>query len=145
MDKLGICCDHAGYNLKETLKPYLVDKGFEIVDYGTNSGESCDYADFAHKMATDIDQGVLTRGISICGSGNGINMTTNKHQAVRAALCWMKEISILARQHNDANVCSLPGRYVSDAEAKEIVDAFLETTFEGGRHQRRIEKIPFKS
>lgn len=142
MNKIGICCDHAGYEMKTVLKPWLESKGIELVDFGTNSSESCDYADYAHPMAASIERGELQMGISICGSGNGINMTTNKHQGIRAALCWIPEISRLAREHNDANVCSLPGRFISVDTAKEIVDIFLSTDFEGGRHKTRIDKIP---
>jgi ribose 5-phosphate isomerase B len=142
MNKIGICCDHAGYEMKTVLKPWLESKGVELVDFGTNSSESCDYADYAHPMAASIERGELQMGISICGSGNGINMTTNKHQGIRAALCWIPEISRLAREHNDANVCSLPGRFISVDTAKEIVDIFLSTDFEGGRHKTRIDKIP---
>lgn len=140
-EKLGICCDHAGYEMKLKIKPFLEALGFDIVDFGTDSPESCDYADFAHPMAEAIDSGELNRGISICGSGNGINMTTNKHPLVRAALCWQPEISRLARAHNNANVCSLPGRFIDFETAKEIITLFLDTEFEGGRHQRRIDKI----
>lgn len=142
MNKIGICCDHAGYEMKTALKPWLEGKNIELVDFGTNSSESCDYADYAHPMAASIERGELKMGISICGSGNGINMTTNKHQAIRAALCWIPEISKLAREHNDANVCSLPGRFISLDTAKEIIDLFLTTDFEGGRHKTRIDKIP---
>ncbi len=144
MKVLGMCCDHAGYEMKEKMKVYLAEKGYEVKDFGTNSAESCDYADFAHPMAEALERGEFAKGISLCGSGNGINITTNKHQMVRAALCWTPEISKLAREHNDANVCSLPARFISWEEAKEIVDLFLNTDFEGGRHQRRIEKIPVK-
>jgi ribose 5-phosphate isomerase B len=140
--KIGLAADHAGYGLKETLKQYLSKLGIEVSDFGTNSEESCDYADYAHPMASAVESGEVEIGISVCGSGNGINMTVNKHQSVRAALCWNKEISELARSHNNANVCSLPARFISENEAIEIVDIFLKTEFEGGRHQRRIEKIP---
>lgn len=142
MKKMGVCCDHAGYEMKEQIKPYIESLGFTVVDYGTNSDESCDYADFAHPMAADLEKGEFEMGISLCGSGNGINMTSNKHQGVRAALCWLPEISSLARQHNNANVCSLPARFISLETAKEIVKNFIETPFDGGRHKRRIEKIP---
>ena len=142
--KLGICCDHAGFELKLKLKKYLTEQGYDLVDFGTDSDESCDYADFAHPMAESIEKGELKRGISICGSGNGINMTTNKHQGIRAGLCWLPEISKLARSHNDANVCSLPGRFITYETAIEIVDLFLNTPFDGGRHQTRIDKIPLR-
>ena len=141
MDKIGICSDHAGYELKEKLKLVLVGQGLEVVDFGTNSTESCDYPDFAHKLGDAIDQGDLSRGISICGSGNGISMTMNKHQKVRAALCWNKEIAELARLHNDANVCSMPARFISYELALEMLETFLTTSFEGGRHQARLDKM----
>lgn len=142
MKKMGVCCDHAGYEMKEQIKPFIESLGYAVVDYGTNSDESCDYPDFAHPMATDIEKGEFDMGISLCGSGNGINMTTNKHQGIRAALCWLPEISSLARQHNNANVCSLPARFLSLETAKEIVTNFIHTPFDGGRHERRIDKIP---
>jgi len=140
--KVGFAADHAGYELKEVLKVYLSDKGIAVSDFGCHSLDSVDYADFAHPMASAVENNEVDLCISICGSGNGINMTVNKHQGIRAALCWNKEISELARSHNNANVCSLPARYLSVDEAKSIVDAFLDTAFEGGRHQNRIEKIP---
>ncbi|GAF01802.1 ribose 5-phosphate isomerase B [Saccharicrinis fermentans] len=139
---IGLAADHAGYELKETLKSFLSEKGIKCIDFGTDSKESCDYADFAHPLATAVENKDVELGISVCGSGNGINMTVNKHVGIRAALCWNKEISELARVHNDANICSLPARFISSDEAKAIIDAFLESEFEGGRHQRRIEKIP---
>lgn len=142
--KLGMACDHAGYEMKEALGKYLKDKGNVIVDFGTNSSESVDYPDYAHPLALAVERGEVEYGISICGSGNGINMTMNKHQGVRAALCWNPEISGLARLHNNANACSLPARYISLEVAKEIVDIFLTTDFEGGRHQNRIDKIAVK-
>jgi ribose 5-phosphate isomerase B len=142
MKFLGIACDHAGYELKEIIKSWLKVKGYEIKDFGAFSSESSDYADFAHPLAKAIENSEVNLGISICGSGNGINMTVNKHQGIRAGVCWNKEISRLARAHNDANICSLPARFVSVEEAKEIVNTFLSTEFDGGRHQTRIEKIP---
>lgn len=142
MEKIGICSDHAGYELKEKLKVVLSDKGFQVVDFGTDSTDSCDYPDFAHKLGYAIDSEELVRGISICGSGNGISMTMNKHPKVRAALCWTKEIAEVARLHNDANVCSMPARFISYELALEILNVFLSTTFEGGRHQARLDKIP---
>lgn len=142
MEKIGICCDHAGYDLKESVKTLLKAKNFEVVDFGTNSLASCDYADFAHPLGAAIDAGDLTRGIAICGSANGITMTMNKHQSVRAAICWKEEIAELARLHNDANVCSLPARFLEESEAFSILDIFMNTEFEGGRHQNRIDKIP---
>lgn len=142
--KVGIACDHAGYELKEEIKEYLSSKGIEVEDFGTHSSESVDYADFAHPLANSVENGTNELGFTICGSGNGINMTINKHQGIRGALCWTSEISMLARLHNDANICSMPGRYVSVEEAKKIVDLFLTIEFEGGRHINRINKIPVK-
>ncbi len=144
MDKisLGIACDHAGYVFKEKLKEELTNQGYEVTDYGTYSEESSDYPDYAHPLANAVEEGKHLYGITLCGSGNGINMTSNKHQGIRAALCWNVEISELARLHNDANICSLPARFVDYNLAKEIVNIFLNTKFEGGRHLRRIEKIP---
>jgi len=140
--KVAIGCDHAGYELKIILKEYLQNKGIEVVDFGTNSSDSVDYADYAHPLANAIETGKCEIGFTICGSGNGINITANKHQGIRAALCWIPEISMLARAHNNANICSLPGRFISVEDAKKVVDLFLETPFEGGRHERRINKIP---
>ncbi len=140
----GIACDHAGYEFKEKLKIDLEQEGYEITDYGTYSEESADYPDFAHPLASAVENGKHKFGISLCGSGNGINMTANKHQGIRAALCWNIEIAELARLHNDANICSLPARFVDYNLAKEIVITFLNTKFEGGRHLKRIEKIPIK-
>lgn len=143
--KLAIACDHAGYNTKELLIKWLTDKGFTVKDYGTYSDESCDYPDYAHPMAEAVENKEYELGISLCGSGNGINMVANKHQGIRSALCWKPELAELARQHNDANICALPARFVSFDQAKEIVSAFLTAEFDGGRHQRRIEKIPLKN
>lgn len=140
--KIGIASDHAGYELKEFLIGYLNAKGFEVIDFGTHSPESVDYPDFAHPLANAIESGELPRGIALCGTGNGINITLNKHQGIRSALCWMPEIATLAREHNDANICVLPARYVDNDTALAIVDRYLNTPFEGGRHQRRIDKIP---
>jgi len=142
--KLGIACDHAGFELKQELKDFLQKNGHTTVDFGTDSTESMDYPDTAHPLANAVDKKEIEYGITICGSGNGINMTANKHQEVRAALCWNVEIAKLARQHNDANICSLPARFILVDEAKQIIDAFLSSEFEGGRHQRRIDKIPIK-
>ncbi|MBQ0122587.1 MAG: ribose 5-phosphate isomerase B [Bacteroidales bacterium] len=141
MKFVGMACDHAGYEMKEALKPLLKSLGFEIKDYGTNSSESVDYPDFAHPLAEAVENGTVCFGVAICGSGNGISMTLNKHQGVRAALCWNAELASLARQHNDANVLSLPARFISRESAEEIVKAFFAASFEGGRHQRRVEKI----
>ncbi|HRW62985.1 MAG TPA: ribose 5-phosphate isomerase B [Bacteroidales bacterium] len=143
-NNIGIACDHAGFEMKEKLTVFLEKSGYTITDYGTNSTESADYPDFAHPLAEAVENGKHKFGITLCGSGNGINMTANKHQGIRAALCWNNEISELARLHNDANICSLPARFIDFELAKKIVNTFLNTTFEGGRHTRRIEKIPVK-
>lgn len=142
--KIGVASDHAGFELKEKMKQYLSESGHEIKDFGTYSNESCDYADYAHPLAESVEEGKNIFGISICGSGNGINMTVNKHEKIRSALCWNVEIAELARAHNDANICALPARFISEDLAKNIIDKFLETGFDGGRHQKRIEKIPVK-
>ncbi len=138
---LGMASDHAGYEMKEKIKKYLQSKGFEIVDFGTNSPDSCDYADYAHPLASAISKGEIPRGVAFCGSGNGINMTLNHHTGIRSAYCWQEEITALARQHNDANICVMPARFLSEELCQKIADIFLSTPFEGGRHQRRIEKI----
>lgn len=142
--KIGIASDHAGYELKEFLIGYLDTQGFDVHDFGTDSPESTDYPDYAHPLAEAVEKGELPRGLAMCGSGNGINMTLNKHQGIRSALCWTPEIATLARAHNDANICTLPARYLTNDEAVQIVEQFLNTGFEGGRHQRRIDKIPVK-
>ena len=139
--RIAVCNDHAGYELKLKIVEYLEGEEAEVKDFGAFSAESSDYADFAHPMASAIKKGEFDYGVSICGSGNGISMTLNKHLGIRAALCWKPEIALLARQHNDANVLSLPARFISDSEALNMVDVFFSTDFEGGRHQRRIEKI----
>jgi len=141
---IAICSDHAGFELKSIIEGYLEADNKEYKDYGTNSAESCDYPDFAHPCALAVESGECYPGIAICGSGNGIAMTLNKHQGIRAAICWTPELARLARQHNDANILVLPARFISPVDAIAIVDVFLETTFEGGRHQRRIDKIPVK-
>ena len=140
--KIGIASDHAGYQLKEFIIGYLDSKGYEVLDFGTHSPDSVDYADFAHPLAEAIEKGELPRGIAMCGSANGITITLNKHQGIRAALCWTAEIAHLARQHNDANVLVMPGRFISTEEADMIMREFFSTPFEGGRHQRRVDKIP---
>lgn len=137
-----IGCDHAGFELKEVLKQYMTDKGWEVKDYGCYSADSIDYADYAHPVASFVEANENMKGILICGSGNGINMTANKHQGIRAALCWKTEIAQLAREHNDANILTLPARFISIEEAKEMLDVFFATAFEGGRHLNRINKIP---
>ncbi|MDR2928128.1 MAG: ribose 5-phosphate isomerase B [Cytophagaceae bacterium] len=140
-NKIALASDHAGYKMKVMLKTYLSEKGVETVDFGTYSAESVDYPDYAHPMAAAVGSGVCEAGIAICGSGNGINMTVNKHREIRAALCWMPEIAHLARAHNNANILSLPGRFITDEVAKKTVDLFLSTPFDGGRHTVRINKI----
>lgn len=142
--KIAICCDHAGFELKQVINDYFKAKNpLRYNDFGTYTAQSCDYADFAHPMASAVESGEYDYGISICGSGNGISMTVNKHQGIRAALCWNTKIAELARQHNNANVISLPARFVTAEQAKEMLDTFFSTDFEGGRHQGRIDKIPF--
>jgi len=138
---IGLASDHAGFELKQYAKKYLDSHHIPYKDYGCFSEESCDYPDFAHALAKGMEQGECTQGIAICGSGEGISMTLNKHPHVRAALCWIPEIATLARQHNDANVLVMPGRFVTEAQAGTIMDNFLNTDFEGGRHLRRIRKI----
>lgn len=139
--KISIGNDHAGPEYKKAIVLYLESKGYEVTNYGTDSEESVDYPDFGHPVANDISEGKADFGIVICGSGNGIAMTVNKHQKVRAGLCWTKEIAYLTRLHNNANIVSIPARFTSIAQALEIVEMFLETKFEGGRHQTRVDKI----
>lgn len=140
-NKFGIASDHAGFQLKEEIKQYFVEKGFLIEDFGTNSLESVDYPDFVHPLADNITNGNLSFGIVICGSGNGVNITANKHKGIRSALCWMPEIAALALEHNNANVIALPARYLNTTLAIEIINAYLNTSYQDGRHQRRIDKI----
>lgn len=139
---IGIAADHAGYELKKVIKKLLIEKGYTVDDYGTYSADSVDYPDYGHILAEAVESNNNTIGISLCGSGNGINMTANKHQGVRSAICWNREIAAYARKHNNANICALPARFISEVEAKKVVEAFLTTRFDGGRHQRRIKKIP---
>lgn len=141
---IGLACDHAAYELKEYLKTMLDSKGIEYKDFGCFSSESVDYPDFAHPLAEAVESGECYPGIAMCGTGNGISMTLNKHQGIRAALCWNEEIARLARQHNDANILSMPARFISKEEAVKIMEAFLSSDFEGGRHERRIKKIPLQ-
>jgi len=140
--KIGLASDHAGFDLKEHLKRYLDKKGVSCIDFGTYSNESVSYAFFGHQLAKAIEAGEVKAGIAICGSGNGINMTLNKHQGIRSALCWNEEITRLAREHNNANVLALPGRFIPRVLAEKMTDIFLSAAFEGGRHQKRIEGIP---
>ncbi len=142
MNIIGLASDHAGFALKQYVKKYLEQKGLEYKDYGTYSEESCDYPDYAHALANGIEAKECSCGIGICGSGEGISMTLNKHAHIRAALVWTPEIARMTRLHNDANVLVMPGRYISEQEACQIMDTFFATEFEGGRHSRRIEKIP---
>ena len=142
MKIIGIGSDHAGYEMKEFVKQYLSERGMQYNDFGTYSVESSDYPDYAHPLAYAIEKGEVSLGIAICGTGNGIAITLNKHQGIRAALCWEEEIAQLAVGHNNANVLVLPGRFISKEKAALIIEVFLTTEFEGGRHQRRIDKIP---
>lgn len=139
--KIAIGADHAGFGLKEKIKSYLQLKGIELIDVGTYSEERADYADYAHPVATHVENKQVDLGILMCGSGNGINMAANKHKGIRSALCWTAEIAELARLHNDANILTMPARYISEEEAKKCVDVFLNTAFEGGRHSDRVKKI----
>ena len=142
MNKIVIGADHAGYELKEKLKAYLEKKGFEIEDKGANSTDSVDYPDFAHAVASVVSTDKTRTGILLCGSANGVAITANKHAGIRAAICWSEEIAKLARLHNDANIICIPARFVSEKLAESMTDIFLSTSFEAGRHQRRVEKIP---
>ena len=139
--KISIGNDHAGPEYKKAIVDFLKQKGHEILNHGTDTFDSVDYPDFGHRVAIDVETGKADFGIVICGSGNGINMTVNKHQGIRSALCWDKEIASLARQHNDANIISIPARFTSIQQAVEMVDTFLNTNFEGGRHVNRVNKI----
>ena len=144
MKTIGLASDHAGFELKEYVKTWLEAKGYTFKDFGTYSTDSCDYPDFAHPLAEAVESGECYPGIAICGSGEGISMTLNKHQGIRAALCWIPEIAHMTRLHNDANVLVMPGRFISTETAGQIMDEFFNTEFEGGRHQKRIDKIPVK-
>ena len=142
--KIAVVSDHAGFYLKEKLVAYLIKEKFDVRDLGTSSSESVDYPDFGHPLANAVSAGEFETGISICGTGNGINMVVNKHPGIRAALCWSEEISRLSRAHNDANILTLPGWFITESEAYLIAKTFLTTEFEGGRHSRRIDKISLK-
>jgi ribose 5-phosphate isomerase B len=141
MPKIAIGCDHAGYEYKEALKKWLAGNGYETRDFGTHSKESTDYPDFAHPVAESVEKKQVELGILICGSANGVAIVANKHQGVRAAICWTEELASLARQHNNANVVCLPSRFISYELAEKITDRFLHESFEGGRHERRVSKI----
>lgn len=142
--KVAMCSDHAGFELKSIIEGYLESQDIAYADFGTHSTDSCDYPDFAHPCAEAVESGECFPGIAMCGSGNGIQMTLNKHQGIRAALCWTPELARLTRQHNNANVLVLPARFIEPVLALEIVDAFLATDFEGGRHVNRVNKIACK-
>lgn len=140
--KIAIGADHAGYKLKERIKQLLDNKGIDVIDHGANSEDSVDYPDFAHPVANDVQSEKVALGIVICGSGNGINMAVNKHQGIRSAICWNEELAALARQHNNANVLALPSRFIDEELGLKITESFLSHEFEGGRHERRVNKIP---
>ena len=145
MKTIGIASDHAGYEMKEFLVGYLDSLGYDVHDFGTYTAESVDYPDYMHPLGFAVERGEVTCGIGLCGSGEGASMTLNKHQGIRAALCWLPEIAVMSRKHNDANVLTLPARYIDNTTATQIVDSFLNTEFEGGRHIARIEKIPVQA
>ncbi len=142
--KIAIASDHAGFELKETIKQYFDQQGITYHDFGTHSTESTDYPDYVHPLAQSISKDEFSLGIVICGSGNGVNMTANKYPQIRSALCWLPELAELARQHNDANVLALPARFIDHTLALQITQSFLSSSFEGGRHQNRVNKIPCK-
>lgn len=141
---IAIASDHAGYALKQKVRQFLEEQGAQVTDYGCYSTESCDYPDYAHPMATAIEEGKADMGVAICSTGNGICMTANKHQGIRAALCWDEPLARLARQHNNANVLGLPANFITAEKALQLVQIFFSTDFEGGRHERRVNKIPCK-
>lgn len=143
--KILIASDHAGFHLKKKIVKFLAGGKHEVNDIGSFSDEAVDYPDYGHLLATELLKGGYDLGISICGTGNGINMVVNKHHGIRSALCWNEEMSRLARAHNDANICALPARFITEPEALLIVRTFVNTSFEGGRHKRRIDKIPLKT
>jgi len=139
---IAIGCDHAGYKYREAITRMLRKSGYQVLDHGAYNADAVDYPDHIHPVAKDVESGVANMGIILCGSGNGAAITANKHQAIRAALCWKKELAGLARMHNDANILAIPARFVSLRMAKQMIRVFLSTEFEGGRHQKRIDKIP---
>lgn len=140
--RIALACDHAGFNMKVGLMEHLRNRGYDLTDLGCYSEESSDYPDYGHLLADHIGRGESDLGISLCGSGNGINMTANKHQGIRSALCWNPEVARLAKTHNNANIIAIPARFLTPKEAEAITDSFLNASFEGGRHQKRIDKIP---
>lgn len=140
-ETIAIACDHAGYIMKEMVVDYLKQNGYDVKDFGTYSEESCDYPDYVHKLGKAIDIDEYEKGFVLCGSANGVNMTVNKYKNVRSALCWQIDVCEMSRLHNDANVCAIPARYISNELCVEIVQTFLDTEFEGGRHIQRVEKI----
>lgn len=142
--KIGVACDHAGYSRKMEIINYLTDLGYEIEDFGCNSEDSCDYPDYIHPLAAKVDSKELELGVIICGSANGVSMTANKYQGVRSAICWMVDIAKLSREHNNANICAIPARFISAELSFEIVKTFVDTEFEGGRHELRVNKIAIK-
>ncbi len=141
---IALASDHAGFQRKKAIIRFFEEQGIQYADLGCYSDEPCDYPDYAHAIATAIAEGRYSTGITFCGSGQGINITANKHPQIRSALCWNVVSSRLAKEHNNANICAIPGRFVTDEEAVDIVKAFLYAKFEGGRHQRRIDKIPMR-
>jgi ribose 5-phosphate isomerase B len=141
---VGLCSDHAGYELKNIIEGYLDSQGIKWEDFGTHSSDSCDYPDYAHPCAEAVEKGLVYPAIAMCGTGNGIAMTLNKHQGIRATICWNVEIARLVRQHNDANILVIPARFIDTTVALDIVDTFLNTEFEGGRHLQRLAKVPIK-
>jgi ribose 5-phosphate isomerase B len=145
MKTVAVGCDHAGYIYKDAVKSLLNDEGFDIIDFGTDSLDSVDYPDFVHPVSSAVEEGKARFGVILCGSGNGVAMTANKHDGIRAALCWQNDIAKLARLHNDANVIAIPARFVSEFLALEMIQSFIHTPFEGGRHQRRVDKIQKQS
>lgn len=140
--KVAIGCDHAGYELKDAIINHLKAKGIEVINYGTDGPESVDYPDFGHLVCNDVEASKVDFGILICGTANGMTMTANKHAGIRCGLCWEPEIAALTKQHNNANVIALPARFISIDKGLDIVDAYMDASYEGGRHQRRVDKIP---
>ena len=145
MKKIAIACDHAGYEMKEFLVGYLSSRGCEVLDFGCHSPESVDYADYAHPLAAAVESGEVEGGVAICGSGEGMCMTLNKHQGIRAGLCWNPEVAALIRQHNNANVIVLPARFISNDEAIALLESYFGASFEGGRHEARVAKMPLQA